>query len=111
LPSSLVPLMAGQCFRGAGAGRKRARGQHEANQTLGHGGDLSATGKDGRPAEKSKSNHARWLNTEHGGRGGQSYEDGSVLHTNGSAIFHLDQNGARKRLCEDKLIEHVVGCD
>jgi hypothetical protein len=33
-----------------------------------------------------------------------------VLNANGSAIFHLDRSGARKRLHEDKLIEQVVAC-
>jgi hypothetical protein len=38
------------------------------------------------------------------------HADGSLLYANGSAIFRLDQTGARKRLREDKLIEQVVAC-
>lgn len=44
-------------------------------------------------------------------RGVVSYDlcpDGSVVYTNGTAVFHLADGGAARQLCEGKLIEHVV---
>jgi hypothetical protein len=35
-------------------------------------------------------------------------DDGGVVYTNGSAVFHLDAGGTRQQLCTGKLIEHVA---
>lgn len=34
--------------------------------------------------------------------------DGSVIYTNGSAVYHLDANGKKERLTKDRMIEQVV---
>jgi hypothetical protein len=34
--------------------------------------------------------------------------DGSVVYTNGTAVYHREANGRKGQLCEGKLIEHVV---
>ncbi len=34
--------------------------------------------------------------------------DGSVIYTNGSAVYHLDANGEKERLTKDRMIEQVV---
>ena len=39
------------------------------------------------------------------------YSDGSVLYSNGSGIYHLDQNGSVERLAKDALIEQVVAIE
>lgn len=35
-------------------------------------------------------------------------DDGSVVYTNGSAVYHRDPNGQRRLLGQGRLIEHVV---
>lgn len=34
--------------------------------------------------------------------------DGSVVYTNGAAIYHRDLDGRKRQLCEGRLIEHVL---
>lgn len=34
--------------------------------------------------------------------------DGSVVYTNGTAVYHREADGRKRQLCEGKLIEHVV---
>ena len=34
--------------------------------------------------------------------------DGSVVYTDGSAVYHLDPGGTRRQLCAEKMIEHVI---
>ena len=34
--------------------------------------------------------------------------DGSVIYTNGSAVYHLDANGKKERIAKDRMIEQVV---
>lgn len=39
------------------------------------------------------------------------YQDGSVLHSNGSGIYRLDHKGSVERLAKDALIEQVVAVE
>jgi hypothetical protein len=39
------------------------------------------------------------------------YQDGSVLYSNGSGIYRVDQKGSTERLAKDALIEQVVAVD
>jgi hypothetical protein len=39
------------------------------------------------------------------------YSDGSVLYSNGSGIYRVDQNGSVERLAKDALIEQVVAVE
>jgi hypothetical protein len=39
------------------------------------------------------------------------YSDGTVLYSNGSAIYRLDPNGSLERLTKDSLIEQVVAVE
>jgi len=39
------------------------------------------------------------------------YQDGSILYSNGSAIYRIDQKGSVERLAKDALIEQVVAVE
>ena len=39
------------------------------------------------------------------------YSDGSVLYSNGSGIYRVDQNGPAERLAKDALVEQVVAVE
>ena len=39
------------------------------------------------------------------------YSDGSVLYSNGSGIYRVDQKGSMERLAKDALIEQVVAVE
>jgi hypothetical protein len=35
-------------------------------------------------------------------------EDGSVVYTNGAAVYHISRDGRRDEICRGKMIEHVI---
>lgn len=53
----------------------------------------------------------RGLKTEALAKGVSCYDiaaDGSIVYTNGGAIYHLDANGHRTKVCDGQYISHVI---